>query len=241
MGSGKSKIAQKYVGADMFLYWLSGSPACFRAMIALEEKKLSGYMQKHLNYLEMEHKSAEVIRLNPRGQVPTFTHKGHVINESMGICEYLQYMFPDRGNTLVAEDKESYRLMLQRKFEATNLQKKCEEVVYYLKSKKEDEIDLEDLKRRKRELFAELQIWEGYVKQLGENCFLAGKYNFTLADLAFYPYLAFCVHFGLSLDSRLPGLAAYYARATKREAVQKAWPAYWKLPVQPNDMYFVDV
>jgi len=241
MGGNKSKVNPKYVGADMFLYWISGSPACFRAMIALEEKKLSGYMHKHLNYLEMEHKGEEVMKLNPRGQVPSFTHNGKVINESMGICEYLQYMFPERGTSFIGEDKDSYRLMLQRKYEAPNLQKKCEEVVYYLKGRSEEEVDLEDLARRKKEMFNELLIWESYVKQLGDNCFLAGKYNFTLADLAFYPYLAFCVHFGLSLDARLPALASYYARATKREGVQRAWPAYWKLPVPPSDMYFAGV
>ena len=67
MGQKKSKNI--YVGSDMMLYWISGSPACFRAMIALEEKKLTGFVQKHLNFLENEHKSEEVLRLNSRGQV----------------------------------------------------------------------------------------------------------------------------------------------------------------------------
>jgi len=80
MGQSKSKVGgtdMKYVGADMVLYWISGSPACFRAMIALEEKKLTGVVQKHLNYLENEHKSDEVLRVNPRGQVTIERHHNY--------------------------------------------------------------------------------------------------------------------------------------------------------------------
>lgn len=38
-------------------------------MIALEEKGLAGYNQKLLSFDKMEHKSEEVLSLNPRGQV----------------------------------------------------------------------------------------------------------------------------------------------------------------------------
>ena len=52
MGQSKSKVGFdiKYVGSDMVLYYISGSPACFRAMIALEEKKLTEVVQKHLMF-----------------------------------------------------------------------------------------------------------------------------------------------------------------------------------------------
>lgn len=38
-------------------------------MIALEEKGLVGYNQKLLSFDKKEHKSEEVLRINPRGQV----------------------------------------------------------------------------------------------------------------------------------------------------------------------------
>ena len=40
-------------------------------MIALEEKNLQGYNHKLLSFDKMEHKSQEVLDINPRGQVPS--------------------------------------------------------------------------------------------------------------------------------------------------------------------------
>lgn len=53
----------------MMLYWGSGSPPCWRVLIALEEKNLQGFQHKLLSFDKGEHKSEEVMKLNPRGQV----------------------------------------------------------------------------------------------------------------------------------------------------------------------------
>ncbi|KAI4894697.1 hypothetical protein NFI96_026593, partial [Prochilodus magdalenae] len=58
---------------NMLLYWCSGSPPCWRVMITLEEKKLQGYTSKLLSFEKKEHKGAEVMALNPRGEVRTCT------------------------------------------------------------------------------------------------------------------------------------------------------------------------
>ena len=55
----------------MTLLWGSGSAPCWRVMIALEEKNLQGYNHKLLSFDKMEHKSQEVLDINPRGQVPS--------------------------------------------------------------------------------------------------------------------------------------------------------------------------
>ena len=51
------------------LYWAAGSAPCWRVMIALEEKGLPDYPNKHLSFEKGEQKSDEVLKLNPRGQV----------------------------------------------------------------------------------------------------------------------------------------------------------------------------
>ena len=53
----------------MFLYWGSGSAPCWRVMLALEEKGLSGYQNKLVSFEKKEHKSEEILKWNPRGQV----------------------------------------------------------------------------------------------------------------------------------------------------------------------------
>lgn len=61
-------ISIQTMAQDMTLLWGAGS-RCWRIMIALEEKGLAGYNQKLLSFDKMEHKSQEVLSLNPRGQV----------------------------------------------------------------------------------------------------------------------------------------------------------------------------
>lgn len=56
---------------DMTLLWGSGSPPCWRIMITLDEKELKDYHCKLLSFEKMEHKSKEVMDMNPRGQVNT--------------------------------------------------------------------------------------------------------------------------------------------------------------------------
>ena len=54
---------------DMMLYWASGSPFCWMTMLALEEKGCHGYGNKLIAMDKKEHKSAEILNLNRRGQV----------------------------------------------------------------------------------------------------------------------------------------------------------------------------
>lgn len=74
LSGGLSSVATEGLKADimaenMTLLWGSGSPPCWRVMIALEEKNLQGYNNKLLSFEKMEHKSQEVLDINARGQV----------------------------------------------------------------------------------------------------------------------------------------------------------------------------
>ena len=57
------KMSQKII-----LYWGSGSVPCWRLQLALEEKHIQ-YENKFLSFDKKEHKSDEIMKLNPRGQV----------------------------------------------------------------------------------------------------------------------------------------------------------------------------
>ncbi|KAI5607625.1 glutathione S-transferase rho, partial [Silurus asotus] len=109
---------------DMMLFWGSGSPPCWRVMIALEEKNLQGFHHKLLSFDKGEHKSEEVMKLNPRGQLPVFKHGDVVINESMAVCMYLENQFQSQGTRLIPGDVKEQALVLQRVFESSTLQQK---------------------------------------------------------------------------------------------------------------------
>ena len=53
---------------DIFLYWGSGSIPCWRIQLVLDEKNIP-YESKLLSFDKNEHKSEEIMKLNPRGQV----------------------------------------------------------------------------------------------------------------------------------------------------------------------------
>ncbi|KAG9333145.1 hypothetical protein JZ751_013403 [Albula glossodonta] len=94
---------------DITLFWGSGSPPCWRVMIALEEKGLQGYNHKLLSFEKQEHKSKEVLDINPRGQS----------------------QFRAQGTPLMLDRPEEQALMYQRMFESQTLQQKLTDVLFY--------------------------------------------------------------------------------------------------------------
>jgi len=210
-------------GKGMFLYWGSGSMPCMKPMIVLEEKKLSGYAHKLVEFSKKEHKGEDIMTLNPRGQVPTFKHGDVVVNESTAICHYLESQFKKQGTQLIPDDATKQALVLQRLYEVQNLHDKAmPEIFYYLRSNK-DSVDEKLLKTKKKALTEELVHWEKYLSA-GE--FLCGS-EFTMADVFLVTYLMFMVRCGLELSQR-PNIKRYYEKVIQRPSVQASWPPHWK-------------
>ncbi|XP_053718479.1 glutathione S-transferase A-like [Synchiropus splendidus] len=207
---------------DMTLLWGSGSPPCWRVMIMLEEKKLQGYNQKLLSFEKMEHKSPEVMEINPRGQLPAFKHGNCILNESYAACLYLGCQFKDQGDKLIPEKCCEQALMYQRMFEAQTLNEKMANVIYYNWKVPEGERHDSAVKRNREALAAELKLWEGYLEK---GPFMAGS-NFSLADVIVFPSVAYLFRFGLCAE-RYPKLAAYYNCVKKRPSIQATWPPTW--------------
>jgi len=54
------------------------------------------YETKVLDFTKGEHKSAEYLKLNPMGKIPTIVHDGVVVSECAAICTYLADVFPEK-------------------------------------------------------------------------------------------------------------------------------------------------
>ena len=76
------------------LYWGSGSPFAWRAMLILEVKGLT-YESKLLEFSKGDHKAPAYLQLNPRGKVPTLKDGEFVLYESLAIMSYLDRKYPD--------------------------------------------------------------------------------------------------------------------------------------------------
>ncbi|KAL6100043.1 uncharacterized protein ACO6RY_01734 [Pungitius sinensis] len=209
---------------DMTLLWGSGSPPCWRIQIALEEKKLQGYNQTLLSFMKGEHKSKQVMDMNPRGQLPAFKHKDYVLNESYAACLYLEKQFGSQGEKLVPECPAEQAMMYQRMFEGLTLNQKMAEVIYYEWKVPEGERHDSAVKRNREALTAEVKLWEGYLSK-GPGPFLAGK-TFSLADVTVYPSIAYLFRFQLC-EERYPKLAAYYNSLKERPSIKTSWPPTW--------------
>ncbi|WP_343315406.1 glutathione S-transferase family protein [Brucella sp. BE17] len=76
------------------LYWISGSPYSWRVMLTLGYKGIP-YVSHRIDSSTKEHKSADYLLLNPRGQVPTFTANASPITESVAIMAFLEEAHPE--------------------------------------------------------------------------------------------------------------------------------------------------
>uniref|UniRef100_A0A3P9HLP6 Glutathione S-transferase rho n=1 Tax=Oryzias latipes TaxID=8090 RepID=A0A3P9HLP6_ORYLA len=209
---------------SMTLLWGSGSCPCWRAMIALEEKNLQGYNHKLLSFDKMEHKSQQVLDINPRGQLPSFKHGDNIVNDSYAICFYLESQFQNQGNRLIPDAAEERALMYQRMFEGQSFYEKLNNVIYYDLFVPEEERHASALSRNKEALKAELGLWEAHL-QKSPGSFLAGS-SFSLADVVVFPTVAYLFRFGLSAG-RYPKLGEYYALLKDRPSIKASWPPNW--------------
>ena len=75
------------------VYWGSGSPFSWRVLLALEYKRLP-YTSHLLQFSKQEHKSHEMLALNPRGRVPVLKDGDYVCFESLAILYYLDLKYP---------------------------------------------------------------------------------------------------------------------------------------------------
>src|SRR5215469_7061588 len=83
------------IGATMTIevFWGSGSPYAWRVLLALEHKRLA-YVSHLLQFSKQEHKSPQMLVLNPRGRVPVIKDGDYVCFESLAILYYLDLKYP---------------------------------------------------------------------------------------------------------------------------------------------------
>jgi glutathione S-transferase len=78
----------------LFLYHAPISTCSQKVRLVLAEKQLD-WDGKSINFGKGDHLTAEYLKLNPNGVVPTLLHDGFPIIESSVITEYLDEVFPD--------------------------------------------------------------------------------------------------------------------------------------------------
>ncbi len=208
-------------GSDIVCYWGSGSAPSWRVLICIHEKQLTKATLELLSMSDKEHKEERILKLNPRGQVPTFKDGNVVINESLAICDYLAETYKGQGTELIPSDTIEKGLMRQRTHELQNLYGKVITLSrYYWKRKPYYTQDI--VQTKIEDLSTEIKLWESYIS----NGYLVGN-QFTLADACFFPVVAFMVRLGFDI-TQCNNLNEFYKINAKRESIVTTWPPHWK-------------
>jgi glutathione S-transferase len=204
------------------LYWGSGSPPAWRVRLLLEEKEIA-YKSHLISFEDGELQTPLMRSLNPRALVPIFVDGDVVIYESLAILHYVEAKLESDRPSLLPRHNKHYARMLARMQESNNVSATVGEVVYYIRRTKPDEINETYLQAKITSLHQEVSLWERYLES-GDD-YLAGM-DMTLADVAFFPSLAYMKRLGFDL-SRYPRLNSYYGRLCQRKSVLASWPPHW--------------
>ncbi|KAK9815491.1 hypothetical protein WJX72_004567 [[Myrmecia] bisecta] len=189
------------------VYWGQGSAPSRRVLIGLAEKGLD-FQSIQLDFANNEHKGPDVLKLNPRGQLPTFDDNGVVVNESIAALQYLEEAYPEPA--LLPQALPKRALVLQRTHEALNIQAAFRAIQAFKTNPASPEF-----KEKLAALRTELALWEAYLEQ---GDYLAGS-SFSIADIAAAPFLLKIQWAGATLDG-FPRLHKYLATLKGRKSIQ---------------------
>ncbi|MFM9971121.1 MAG: glutathione S-transferase family protein [Burkholderiales bacterium] len=229
------------------LYHNDMSVCAAKVRLALAEKGLD-YTGHHINLREGGQKKQEYVKLNPKGVVPTLIHDGFVVCESVIINEYLDEAFPYKP-LMPADAQGRARVRHWTKqiddsiFAATG----TVSVSIAFHHQYTPDLIEEQVKFRGPAYRQMVEMWRkgpdnpafpaaikrldkmlaDMDKALVDGPWLLGK-NYTLADVAYAPYLTRLDHlkFGGMLAAR-PRAADWYRRMRERKTYQDALAAWF--------------
>lgn len=206
------------------LYWGSGSPYCWRVHIALIEKGIE-FESKCLCLQKREHKTEQYLKMNPRGEVPTFVDGDFVVKDSMAILDYIEQKWTDKP--LLPKDLKERSIAVQRTFDILNnfLLSQTSKCVVMLLFKPVEEWNIACLVPKYDAMMKEFAILDSYL----EKSEFAGGKMFTFADCVLIPMLGTAARLGFVYEGRFKNLDRYYKQMLKRESVIKSWPPHWHL------------
>ena len=231
-------VANRRVMTDTTLtfYWGSGSPWAWRAMLGLELKGLR-YESKLLQFSKGEHKSPEMLALNPRGKVPVLVHGDVVVYESLAILAYLDRAFPERPlfGTTPQEAAVVWRLFSEHDAYLIPIGIRVIRPLFTSAEAVQEKAD--DIRAAVEELHKEIGKLE--ERLAGGGQWLAGKAP-SAADATYFVTLQQLLRAAgkpaaeplglpefLPLEKRYPKLAAWAERFAKVPGVDRTWPPHW--------------
>lgn len=157
-----------------------------------------------------EPKHPEILRINPKRQVPVLIHGEVEIFDSTQIFEYFEHLKPEPA---------FWPATPQARAKARLLEHKSDEVFFPAVIRLMGLQDRLDDPAAVAAREASARYYFQMERELGKTDFLAGPCSF--ADIAFYMAQLFAARMGAPMTDETPNLLAWRKRMTERPAVRK--------------------
>lgn len=215
------------------LFWGSGSPFSWRVLLALEYKQLA-YESNALQFSKQEHKSPQMLRMNPRGRVPVLRDDGFVVYESLACLLYLDRKYPDRPlfGTTAEEAATIMRVICEYQGYAEQHVTKIVSAVF-LETLDQDN---EEVTRAMHLVASEARTIEA---RLSEGDWLVGEHP-SAADFVVFPGIMLLLRAMekreagdlrsrfLPLDTTYPAIARWIRRVEQLPGYARTYPPHWR-------------
>jgi glutathione S-transferase len=215
------------------LWWGSGSPYSWRALLALEYKQLP-YVSHLVQFANQEHKSSQMLQMNPRGRVPVLRDGDYVCFESLAIVQYLDRKYPERP--LLGHTPEEAGTIVRVISEYQSYVEDHIKKIIYAILFQGVEAHLDEIARAIHIVATEARTIEN---RLSQSAWLVGE-HFSAADLVIYPGIQTLVRALerreaqelrgqlLPLAEKYPALAAWSRRIEALPGYERTYPPHWK-------------
>lgn len=167
--------------------------------------------------IHTEEQRDDLLRANPRAEVPALVDGDAVIADSKVIAEYLEEKFPDPP--LLPADL-ALRARCRRLELVADTELDAAVIVFSLFKFFRTELAAAMPAAMDRSTALLRGQFAKINRELGAQEYLVG--SFSRADLAFAPHFGACAFMGLAPGADTPGLAAWFARVAARDSVQRA-------------------
>ena len=216
------------------LWWGSGSPYSWRALLALEYKQLP-YVSHLVQFAKQEHKSPQMLQMNPRGRVPVLRDGDYVCFESMAILYYLERKYPEVPLLGRTPEEAGTIARVISEYQAY-VEEHIKKVMYSILFQAADGGHSDDVMRAMHLLAAEARTINA---RLSASSWLVGE-NFSAADVVIFPGIQMLLRAMerreagdlrgrlLPVDSNYPAIAAWIQRVEALPGYDRTYPPHWK-------------
>jgi len=215
------------------VYWGSGSPFSWRVLLALEYKRLR-YESRELQFAKQEHKSPQLLRMNPRGRVPVVRDGDFVVYESLACLVYLDRKYPDPP-LFGASAEEAATIMRVICEYLAYAEQYVTQIVSSVFLETLDE-DLEKVTKAMHVVTGEARTIEG---RLSTSDWLVGEQP-SAADLVIFPGIMLLLRAlekreagdlrarFVPMESTYPAIARWIARMEGLPGYDRTYPPHWR-------------